>query len=192
LTNSLKRQDNLPSEFPQQPLQQTADRIYNIEQANNVNNIVNYVPSRTMLPTDGFYNLFVKYDEEYEGTYFTIPRKKILNWTTEQISAKFSKFSFEDVEEIKSLPALFLPEYKNNKEIPFGYLGRLREINIPKYGGDPVFYFETAKSVPIDWVNIHKDELMIDLFELENTHWAIKRANLMSVLEGLTNGNEAE
>ncbi|WP_455443574.1 hypothetical protein [Streptococcus salivarius] len=161
------------------------------QHANNVNNIVNYVPSRTMLPTDGFYNLFVKYDEKYEGACFTIPRKRILNWTTEQISAKFSKFSFEDVEEIKSLPALFLPEYKENENISSGYLGSLEEINIPKYG-DPVFHFKTTKSVPVDWVNIHKDELMIAPFELDNTHWAIKRANLMSVLEGLTNGNEAE
>lgn len=181
MTNQLKSQENLPTEFPQSTLQQTAENIYNIEKANNVNNIVNYVPPRTMLPTDGFYNLFVKYDEKYEGTCFTIPRKRILNWTTEQISAKFSKFSFEDVEEIKSLPALFLPEYKDNENISSGYLGSLEEINIPKYG-DPVFHFKTTKSVPVDWVNIHKDELMIAPFELENTHWAIKRANLMDIL----------
>lgn len=191
MTNQLKSQENLPTEFPQSTLQQTAENIYNIEKANNVNNIVNYVPPRTMLPTDGFYNLFVKYDEKYEGTCFTIPRKRILNWTTEQISAKFSKFSFEDVEEIKSLPALFLPEYKDNENISSGYLGSLEEINIPKYG-DPVFHFKTTKSVPVDWVNIHKDELMIAPFELGNTHWAIKRANLMDILESLTNGNEAE
>lgn len=76
MTNQLKSQENLPTEFPQSTLQQTAENIYNIEKANNVNNIVNYVPPRTMLPTDGFYNLFVKYDEKYEGTCFTIPRKK--------------------------------------------------------------------------------------------------------------------
>lgn len=59
MTNQLKSQENLPTEFPQSTLQQTAENIYNIEKANNVNNIVNYVPPRTMLPTDGFYNLFV-------------------------------------------------------------------------------------------------------------------------------------
>ena len=86
---------------------------------------------------------------------------------------------------------MFLPEYKDNENILSGYLGSLEEINIPKYG-DPVFHFKTTKSVPVDWVNIHKDELMIAPFELENTHWAIKRANLMDILESLTNGNEAE
>lgn len=167
---------------------QYANDIYNIKTANN---IINNNPSRAVLSSDGFYNLFVKYDEEYEGTCFTIRRDRMLNGTPEHIRTKFSKFSFDDVEEIVSLPALFLPEYKNNKEIPFGYLGRLREINIPKYG-DPVFHFKTMKSVPVDWVNLHKDELMIDPFELENTHWAIKRANLMNVLEVLTDGGETE
>ena len=167
---------------------QYANDIYNIKTANN---IINNNPSRAVLSSDGFYNLFVKYDEEYEGTCFTIRRDRMLNGTPEHIRTKFSKFSFDDVEEIVSLPALFLPEYKNNKEIPFGYLGRLREINIPKYG-DPVFHFKTTKSVPVDWVNLHKDELMIAPFELENTHWAIKRANLMNVLEVLTDGSETE
>ena len=64
MTNQLKSQENLPTEFPQSTLQQTAENIYNIEKANNVNNIVNYVPPRTMLPTDGFYNLFLQYQEK--------------------------------------------------------------------------------------------------------------------------------
>ena len=66
MTNSLKRQGNLPSEFPQQPLQQNAERIYNIEQANNVNNIVNYVPARKILSPNEYYNLFIIYGEQYE------------------------------------------------------------------------------------------------------------------------------
>ena len=58
MTNLPDRQGDLPSEFPKQTLQQNADRIYNIEQANNVNNIVNYVPARINLSPTEYYILF--------------------------------------------------------------------------------------------------------------------------------------
>ena len=60
----------MPSEFPQQPLQQNADRIYNIEQANSVNHIVNVTPIRQILSSNEYYNLFIIYNEKYEENSF--------------------------------------------------------------------------------------------------------------------------
>ena len=105
MTNSLKRQDNLPSEFPQQQLQQTADRIYNIEQADNVN----HVPARKILSPNEYYNLFIIYDEQYEGDSFTIENSRIFEYTNTAIKQKFSQFTLEYIDEIMSLPTLFLP-----------------------------------------------------------------------------------
>ena len=86
MTNQLKSQENLPTEFPQSTLQQNADRIYNIEQANNVNNIVNYTPARKILSPNEYYNLFIIYGEQYERDSFTIENGRIFEYTNTAIS----------------------------------------------------------------------------------------------------------
>lgn len=191
MTNSLKRQDNLPSEFPQQQLQQTADRIYNIEQADNVNYIVNHVPARKILSPNEYYNLFIIYSEQYEGDSFTIKNGRIFEYTNTAIKQKFSQFTLEDIDEIMSLPTLFLPEYSDsNQEIKTGFFGKL--VDIDKSAGFTKFNFHKDCEIDLSSVELHQAELMLERWELSRTHWAIKRANLMDILESLTNGNETE
>jgi hypothetical protein len=191
LTNSLKRQGNLPSEFPQQPLQQNAERIYNIEQANNVNNIVNYVPARKILSPNEYYNLFIIYGEQYEGDSFTIENGRIFEYTNTAIKQKFSQFTLEDIDEIMSLPTLFLPEYSEvNQEIKTGFLGQL--VDIDKRAGYIKFDFQKECEIDLNLIELHQSELKIEDWELSRTHWAIKRANLKNILKGFGNGNETE
>ncbi|KXU13509.1 hypothetical protein SORDD17_01701 [Streptococcus oralis] len=190
MTNLLKRQNNLPLEFSQ-PLQQNADRIYNIEQANNVNHIVNVTPTRKLLSANEYYNLFIIYGEQYEGDSFTIKNGRIFEYTNTAIEQKFSQFTLEDIDEIMSLPALFLPEYsKANQEIKTGFFGKL--IDIDKKAGYIKFDFHKKCEIDLNLIALHQSELKIEDWELSRTHWAIKRANLMNILEGLTNGNETE
>jgi hypothetical protein len=192
LTNSLKRQGNLPSEFPQQqPLQQNADRIYNIEKANNVNHIVNVIPVRESLSSDEYYNLFIIYNEKYEENFFSLNNDRIFEFTNTAISQKFNKFTLEDIDEIMSLPALFLPEYSNaNKEIKKGFFGKL--LDIDKKTGYIKFDFHKECEIDLNLVELHQSDLKIEDWELSRTHWAIKRANLKNILEGFSNGNETE
>ena len=191
MTNSLKRQGNLPSEFPQQPLQQNAERIYNIEQANNVNNIVNYVPARKILSPNEYYNLFIIYGEQYEGDSFTIENGRIFEYTNTAIKQKFSQFTLEDIDEIMGLPTLFLPEYSEvNQEIKTGFLGQL--VDIDKRDGYIKFDFHKECKINLNLVELHHSDLKIEDWELSRTHWAIKRANLKNILKGFGNGNETE
>ena len=141
MTNSLKRQDNLPSEFPQQQLQQNADRIYNIEQANSVNHIVNVTPIRQILSSNEYYNLFIIYNEKYEENSFSLNNDRVFQYTNSAISQKFNQFTLEDIDEIMSLPALFLPEYSEaNQEIKTGFFGKL--VDIDKRAGYIKFDFQ--------------------------------------------------
>lgn len=191
MTNLPDIQGNLPSEFPKQTLQQNADRIYNIEQANNVNNIVNYVPARNTLSQNNYYNLFIIYGEQYEGDSFTIENGRIFEYTNTAIKQKFSQFTLEDIDEITSLPALFLPEYSDmNQDIKIGFFGKL--VDIDKRAGDTKFDFHKEYEIDLESVVFHQSALKLEKWELSRTHWAIKRANLMDILESLTNGNEAE
>ena len=176
------RQENLPSGFPTQTLQQNAERIYNIEQANNVNNIVNYVPARKKLSPNEYYNLFIIYGEQYEGDSFTIENGRIFECTNTAIKQKFSQFTLENIDEIMSLPTLFLPEYSEvNQEIKTGFLGQL--VDIDKRTGNTKFYFHKECEIDLNLVGLHQSELKIEDWELSRTHWAIKRANLEDILE---------
>ena len=191
MTNSLKRQDTLPSEFPQQPLQQNADRIYNIEQANNVNHIVNVTPIRKTLSSDEYYNLFIIYGEKYEENSFVLDNYRIFEYTNTAISQKFNKFTLEDIDEIMSLPTLFLPEYSEaNQEIKTGFFGKL--VDIDKRAEDTKFDFHKECEIDLNLVKLHQSDLKIEDWELSRTHWAIKRDNLKKILEVFSNGNETE
>ena len=191
MTNSLKRQDNLPSEFPQQPLQQNADRIYNIEQANSVNHIVNVTPIRQILSSNEYYNLFIIYNEKYEENSFSLNNDRVFQYTNSAISQKFNQFTLEDIDEIISLPALFLPEYSDsNQDIKTGFFGKLVEID--KRTGYTKLEFHKECEIDLNSVVLRQADLKLEGWELSRTHWAIKRANLMDILESLTNGNETE
>lgn len=191
MTNLLKRQDNLPSEFHQQPLQQNADRIYNIEQANNVNHIVNVTPVRVSLSSDEYYNLFIIYGEKYEENSFSLNNDRIFGYTNTAIRQRFDQFTLENIDEIMNLPALFLPEYSDaNQDIKIGFFGKLEDID--KRARDIQFVFRKECEIDLNQVELHQSELKIEDWELSRTHWAIKRANLKNILEGFGNGNETE
>lgn len=191
MTNSLKRQGNLPSEFPQQLLQQNADRIYNIEQANNVNHIVNVTPVRVSLSSDEYYNLFIIYGEKYEENSFSLNNDRIFGYTNTAIRQRFDQFTLENIDEIMNLPALFLPEYSDaNQDIKIGFFGKLEDID--KRARDIQFVFRKECEIDLNQVELHQSELKIEDWELSRTHWAIKRANLKNILEGFGNGNETE
>lgn len=191
MTNLLKRQDKLPSEVPQQPLQQNADRIYNIEQANNVNHIVNVTPVRESLSSDEYYNLFIIYGEKYEENSFSLNNDRIFEYTNAAIRQRFNQFTLEDIDEIMNLPALFIPEYSDaNQDIKIGFFGKLEDID--KRARDIQFVFRKECEIDLNQVELHQSELKIEDWELSRTHWAIKRANLKNILEGFGNGNETE
>lgn len=185
MTNLLNNQGNLPSEIPQQTLQQNADRIYNIEQANNVNNFINYEPSRKILSPNEYYNLFIIYGEKYEGNSFIIKNDRIFEYTNTAIEQKISQFTLEDIDEIISLPALFLPEYSDaNQEIKTGFFGKL--VDVDKRAGYTKLDFYKESELDLNSVVLHQSELKLEnKWELSRTHWAIKRANLKQIIEGV-------
>lgn len=168
-------------ESVKQTLQQNADRIYNIGQANNVNNIVNYVPARNTLSPNNYYNLFIIYGEQYEGDSFTIENGRIFEYTNTAIGQKFSQFTLEDIDEITSLPVLFLPEYSDsNQEIKTGFFGKL--VDIDKRARVTKFDFHKECEINLSSVVLHQADLRLEKLELTRTHWAIKHANLESIL----------
>ncbi|WP_251424449.1 hypothetical protein [Veillonella agrestimuris] len=193
MTNLLKRQDNLPSEFPQQTLQQSAEKIYNIEHADNVNNFINYTTERKVLSLDEFYNLFVISGESYSNDLFTLQNDRFFEYTNQEIKQRYLKFSLDDINEILALPTLFLPEYnEQNNEVENGFLGSLEEIDKVEGVRNSKFYLRKEREINMKLIESNKSKLRINEWELSRTHWSIKRANLKLVIEEITNGKKTE
>lgn len=196
MTNLPKGQGELPTVFSQRELQQKADRIYNIAQAGTVNNIVNYGPVRKPLSPNEYYNLFIIRGEKYERDSFFLETNRSFEYTNTAIWSRFgelgSGLTLDDIDEITSLPTLFLPEaYDSNHDIKIGYLGKLEDVNIMnRY---TKFKFLKEHKIYLNLVVLHHTDLNIeDEWELSRTHWAIKRANLKQIIKEITNGDETE
>lgn len=137
-----------------------------------------------------YYNLFVSFEEGiYDKSPFIIYNGRVLqeDYTTNAIIAKFSNFTFDDINEIIALPTLFLPEYRNeeNEKEKVGYLGRLTDINIRRGPGQSEFYFEKKQEFQMTKIVQLMNDLKFKERELERTHWAIKKADLLEVIKEL-------
>ena len=137
-----------------------------------------------------YYNLFVSSEEGiYDKSSFIIYNARVLQeiYTTNAIIDKFSNFTFDDINEIIALPTLFLPEYRNeeNEKEKVGYLGRLTDINITPGPGKSEFYFEKEQEFQMTKIVQLMKDLKFKETELERTHWAIKKADLLEVIKKL-------
>lgn len=182
---------------------QTGDNGTQIGRADVVNNCFNIL--LTGLPQSGAgqfdiigalgrlncdcYNLFVKAGESFDGSHFTIAKKRSLTeYTPVDTKNEYSSMSTEAIERIKTFPALFASEndtYRGkNNEGHVAYVGLITDIKIQE--DDIKFYFCKLLSVSQDLINTLAVELnlgMPDRFnEMNCTHWTIKRINLIEEL----------
>lgn len=173
------------------PLRQEAEKIVNIGSAHNINNTINFSSAKSLLSPNSFYNLIIKSGEKYEEPHCIMYRDRVLEFTTPQLCRKLSNFTFEDIEEIINLPSLFLPEVEyeitgEQKRGQIGFWGKIKEIHIwPDSSYDVSFEIEKEGEIELDRIIEFSNELglKIDGYEHRRTHWAIKRADLMSVIK---------
>ena len=179
---------------------QTGDRSVQVAQANNVNNVVNliipmmssgfggFVNTNVALNMD-YYNLFVIGDETFCDGHFTIPKDRAL---TESMSletkVQFSALSEEAVSQIKTFPSLFASEnhsYGKTDDAHQAYFGLVTNVKIQDNGIK--IHFRPLWSVPQQRLNEIASKIALQsapaLNELNRTHWAIKKVNLIEELK---------
>ena len=149
------------------------------------------LPLSLLLQSDEYYNLFIIYGEKYEKNSFSLNNDRIFEYSNTAIRQIFNQFTLEDITEIRSLPALFLPEYSYaNHDIKIGFFRKLEDIDKKAKNAQSVFQKECE--IDLNQVELYQSELRIEDWELSRTDWAIKRANLKNILKGFGNGNETE
>lgn len=178
---------------------QTGDKNTQIAHANSVHQVINIiVPGMVSQPGNSMntcvslnldcYNLFVIGEEDFQSGNFIIPKDRAL---TESMSAEaikqFSALSPDAIAQIKTFPSLFASEnhqYGRTDDDHTAYFGLVIGVKIQDNGIKVYFYKLSA--IPQQKLNELALELALgkasSFNELNRTHWAIKRVNLIEEL----------
>lgn len=136
-----------------------------------------------------YYNLFVIGIEEFDRPYFKVPRvRSLCEYMSDETKKRFDALTPEMIAEIKTLPSLFLAENRpygradDDQRVIYGFVS-----DIKIYEDDVKIYFCGYKSdIEQQRLNERLDELGLHgnhaFNELNRTHWAIKRVDLIQEL----------
>jgi hypothetical protein len=133
------------------------------------------------------YNLFVVGGETFESGRFTVPNGRVLNGNTNN-EEWYASFSTDALAEIKRMPSLFMSENRKYGGLTepdhMAYFGIVTDVR--KQRKQTIIVFKTIMELPQQAIIDLAVYLGIDnegaLTELNVTHWAIKRADLVSEL----------
>lgn len=177
------KSDNELLSSPSLMYQQKAEKLYNIGNIKNFNTNISLTPPRVPLLPNRYFNLFVINNQDYNKPSFMLDNARILEqvYTTTALRDKLSSFTIDDIEEIIQLPTLFLPEKTEQKQI--GFLGKLTDIDKTVGNGISEFWFTKEKILSLDKLKSYLSELQIKDWELQRTHWAIKKADLQEIID---------
>ena len=135
------------------------------------------------------YNLFVIGGESFDGSYFIVPKDRALTESTSQeMKDECAALTPEAIEKIKMYPALFASENENYGRAgcdQIAHYGYVTGVKIQDNGIK--ISFQTFNPIPQQILNDLAFELNLgrasSYNELNRTHWAIKRINLVEELK---------
>lgn len=135
------------------------------------------------------FNFFVLGTEQYDGSTFMVPKNRALTESTsDEMKALCAVLTPEAIEIVKTFPALFCSEnhyFTKTDPDHMAYYGYVTDIKVQDNGIK--IYFTKLNTLPQQVLIDLAADLCIggakDYNELSRTHWAIKRVNLMEVLE---------
>lgn len=190
---------NLLAETRSAVFTQTGDKNTQIAHANSVNQVFNiFIPGMTH-PTGSTistgvslnqdcYNLFVIGEEDFQGGHFIVPKDRALTESmSDEAKKQFSALSVDAISQIRTFPSLFASEnyqYGRTDDTHMAYFGLVTDVKIQDNGIKVYFYKLSA--IPQQRLNEIAFELAFgkaaSFNELNRTHWAIKRVNLIEEL----------
>ena len=136
-----------------------------------------------------YYNLFVIGDETFCDGHFIVPKDRALTESTSQdVKAQFAALSEDAILQIKTFPSLFTSEnhrYGKTDDTHQAYFGLVTDVRIQDNGIK--IYFRPLSAIPQQRLNEIAFKLAIQSAsstnELNRTHWAIKKVNLIEELK---------
>lgn len=205
MENGLQKQDSFEKMVNKPGMIQQAEKITNVGEVHTMktgditNNIFVAGTSTAVQPalsgnfgtSREFYSLFVQGEEEfYSEGYFYVRKDRALNTTLTSDFIRregINELKPEDIEMIKTFPAIFCAEnHQKGKtdDQQLAYYGFVTDIKVQDNGIK--VYYRTFNPIRQQTLNEIRFGLCIDgtekRTELNYTHWAIKRVDLVSAL----------
>lgn len=190
--------DNLPANTT--VFAQTGERSVQVAQANNVNSVVNLIIPMMSSGSGGFfntnvalnmdyYNLFVIGEETFCDGHFTVPKDRALTESmSPEVKAQFSALSEDAISQIKTFPSLFASEnhsYGKTDDAHQASFGIVTDVKIQDNGIK--IHFRPLWAIPQQKLNEIAFNIALQrassFNELNRTHWAIKKVNLIEELK---------
>jgi hypothetical protein len=136
-----------------------------------------------------YYNLFVITDESFSERHFVVPKDRALTESmAEESKALFSALGDEAIAKIKTFPSLFASEnhqYGRTDDDHNAIFGLVLNVRVQDNGIK--IHFHPLCAVPQQRLNEIAFKIAIQgassFNELNRTHWAIKRLNLIEELK---------
>lgn len=174
------------------------DRADTINQAITINfSSVQRLSPDAVITTDrivntDYFNLFVVGREPFEQDHFLVPADRVLSayWTNEELRKEYGPLTQEIIERIKTFPALFMAEAEKyyakageGQQVFFGFIDSLRvQDNGVKIRWQPIWSIPMARISAIGFA-LGMKNMSRAISEINHTHWAIKRINLIEELK---------
>ena len=145
-------------------------------------------PNTTFTLNTDYYNLFVIGTETFSDGHFIVPKDRALTESmTPENKAQFSALTDEAIARIRTFPSIFASEnhyYGKTDDDHQAIFGLVKEVRIQDNGIK--IHFQPLWPIPQQRLNEIIFQLAISgttsFNELDRTHWAIKRVNLIEEL----------
>lgn len=189
---------------PTTVVNQSGEKNIHIDRADTVNQSITFnfpYIARTsdgrMLPTartinQNYYNLFVMGAETFDSDHFVVPPDRALSpyWTSDELRDELGALSDEAIEKIKTFPALFMPEAddyyakaSDEQQVIFGFVDSVRiQDNGIKIRCQLLWPIPMQQISKIGF-DLGMKDMTRAISEINHTHWAIKRINLVEELK---------
>ena len=146
-------------------------------------------PNTTFTLNTDYYNLFVIGTETFSDGHFIVPKDRALTESmTPENKAQFSALSDEAIARIRTFPSIFASEnhyYGKTDDDHQAIFGIVKEVRIQDNGIK--IHFQSLWPIQQQRLNEIIFQLAIggttSFNELDRTHWAIKRVNLIEELK---------
>ena len=129
------------------------------------------------------YNLLVSgNDGAWDGNTYNFSRSRFLEYTDKEISSRFETLNSSQVAALKALPCLFVYESLASP----ARVGWLRNITVDRRNVEVTFVLDT-RFAPIQILDVGglEEQLGLERWERNRTHWAVKDVDLFQVLRKL-------
>lgn len=189
--------------YTQNTVNQYGEKSVHIDKVDHISQNVMILPPVQRTPSGGamqstqkisteYYHLFVMGGETFsEGHFVVSPERALCSyWTSDELRDRYGRLTAENIEELKTFPALLMSEaegyYVKPTDDQQAFLGVIEDIRVQDNGIKirwRLLWNIPMKSISSIGFELGMKNMNKAISEMNHTHWAIKHINLIEELK---------